>query len=420
MDDEVLGLNRDVYDTLTSLTDAPPPAVRTWTGETWGPEDAAATLVLSHESALRVMFLPPSDLVAGEAYIFGDFDIEGDMFAVLAFGAGLDDARRHPVKALKLMRRLRKLPEAPGHEDRRPARGGRLHSKQRDQESIRYHYDTGNDFFASFLDSRMVYSCAYFLDSSESLEQAQLRKLDVACRKVQLAAGQRLLDVGCGWGALAIHAALEYDVEVLGITLSPAQADEARRRVSDAGVEDRVTIRVQDYREVEGTFDAVTSIGMYEHVGSKELESYFGRLYELLGPRGVLLNHGITTRQRKSKGKPTFISTYVFPDGELQPVEMSVKAAEGVGFQMRDLESLRPSYALTLRRWLQNLEQHPIGATEDEIIRHRLFRLYLAGSALSFESQTDGLDVYQMIAVKPDRPRTLGRSFMIAEDDGNA
>jgi cyclopropane-fatty-acyl-phospholipid synthase len=418
MEDELLRLNQDVYETLTTLTDAPPPAVRTWTGETWGPEDAAATLVLMHESALRVMFLPPSDLVAGEAYIFGDIDIEGDIFAALTFGAGLDDARRHPVKALKLMRRLRKLPETPGHEDRRPARGGRVHSKSRDADSVRYHYDTGNEFFASFLDPRMVYSCAYFLDASETLERAQKRKLDIACQKVQLAAGQRLLDVGCGWGALPIHAALEYDVEVVGITSSPEKAEEARRRVKEAGVEDRVTIHVQDYREIEGTFDAITSVGMHEHAGSKELGSYFGRLFELLNPRGVLLNHGITTRQRGSKGKPTFISTYVFTDGELHPVEMTIKAAEAAGFQMRDLESLRPSYALTLRHWLNNLEQNPATATEDDEIRHRLFRLYLAGSALTFESDSGGSDVYQMVAVKPDRPRTLGRSFMIAGDDG--
>ena len=415
MEDEVLGLNRDVYDTLVTLTDAPPPAIRTWTGETWGPEDAAATLVLTHESALRVMFLPPSDLVAGEAYIFGDIDIEGDIFAALAFGAGLDDARRHPVKALKLMRRLRKLPEAPGHEDQRPTRAGR---KSRDQESTRVNYDTGNDFFASFLDPGMVYSAAYFLDSSESLEQAQQRKLDIACRKVQLAPGQRLLDVGCGWGALAIHAALEYDVEVVGITESPEQADEARRRVKEAGVEERVSIRVQDYREVEGTFDAVTSIGMYEYVGSKELGSYFERLYELLGPRGILLSQGVTTRHRKGRGKPTFISTYVFPDGELHPVETSIKAAEAVGLQVRDLESLRPSHALTLRRWVENLEENPLVGTDEEQIRHRLFRLYLAGSTLTFESDTGGSDVYQMVAVKPDRPWTLGRSFMIAGDDG--
>jgi cyclopropane-fatty-acyl-phospholipid synthase len=415
MEDEVLRLNRDIYETLTTLTDVPPPAVRTWTGETWGPHDAAATLVLNHPSALRVMLMPPSDLVAGEAYVFGDVGIEGDIFAALAFGAGLDGARRHPVKALRLTRRLRKLPEAPGHEDKRPSRGGRLHSKARDQEAVRFHYDTGNEFFAGFLDEAMVYSCGYFLDAGETLEQAQYRKLDLVCRKLQLSAGQRLLDVGCGWGALVIHAALYYDVEAVGITLSTEQAAEARRRVKEAGVEDRVTILVEDYRDAEGTFDAISSVGMYEHVGSKELGGYFARVHDLLGPRGIFLNHGITTRDRKSKGRPTFVSTYVFPDGELHPVEMSLMAAEAAGFHVRDLESLRPSYALTLRRWVANLERNPVvGSPEDEI-RHRVFRLYLAGSALAFES--GGTDVYQMLAVKPERPWTLGRGFLLAEDD---
>jgi len=416
MDDEILRLNRDVYETLTSLTDAPHPALRTWTGETWGPDDAAATLVLSHPSALRVMLLPPSDLVAGEAYMFGDIDIEGDIYSALAFGAALDDARRHPVKALKLMRRLRKLPEAPGHEDKRPSRSGRLHSRSRDQVAVRHHYDTGNEFFATFLDPAMVYSCAYFLDSDDSLEAAQARKLDVVCRKLQLAPGQRLLDVGCGWGALVIHAALAYDVEAVGITLSPEQAEEARRRVKEAGVEDRVTIIVQDYREVEGAFDAISSVGMFEHVGAKELGSYFSRLNELLGPRGLLLNHGITTRDRKSKGKPNFVTTHVFPDGELHPFEMSLQAAEANGFQVRDVESLRPSYAMTLRHWVANLERNPMIGSPEEEIRHRVFRLYMSGSALAFES--GGTDVYQIVAVKPDRPWTLGRSFMVASDDG--
>lgn len=415
MDAEVVQLNRDIYETMTSLTDQPPPAVRTWTGETWGPVDAAATLVLNHPSALRVMLMPPSDLVAGEAYIFGDIDIEGDMFAALKFGAGLDDARRHPVKVLRLMRRLRKLPEAPGHEDKRPVRTGRIHSKSRDQDAVRYHYDVGNDFFASFLDPAMVYSCGYFLDAADTLEQAQQRKLDVVCRKLQLSPGQRLLDVGCGWGALAIHAALNYDVEAVGITLSSDQAEEARRRVKAAGVEDRVSIRVEDYRDVEGLFDAVASVGMLEHVGAKELGTYFGRINELLGPRGIFLNHGITTRARKSKGKPTFVSTYVFPDGELHPIEMSIVAAEASGFRVRDLESLRPSYALTLRRWVENLERNPMTRTPEEETRHRLFRLYMAGSALAFEA--GGTDVYQIVAVKPDRPWTLGRRFMLAEDD---
>ena len=416
MDEEFLELNRDIYETVALLAEAPAPAVRTWTGETWGPDDAAATLVLNHPSAFRVMLMPPSDLVAGEAYVFGDVDIEGDIFSALAFAAGLDQARRHPVKALKLMRKLRKLPDAPGHSDQRPARSGRLHSKERDEGAVRHHYEAGNVFFASFLDPAMVYSCAYFLNSDETLEDAQRRKLDLVCRKLQLSPGQRLLDVGCGWGALVIHAARHYDVEAVGVTVSPQQAEEARRRAREAGMEERVSIHLQDYREIEGRFDAIASVGMFEHVGSRELGTYFGHLSELLGPRGILLNHGITTRHRKSRGKPNFVTTYVFPDGELHPIEMSIVAAEAAGLQVRDLESLRPSYALTLRRWIANLEGSPIDDTPEDQVRHRLFRLYLAGSALAFEN--GGTDVYQMVAVKPDRPWTLGRSFMIASDDG--
>ena len=415
MEQELLDVNREIYDTLVSLTDAPAPAMRTWTGETWGPTDADATLVLNHASALRVMLMPPSDLVAAEAYVFGDVDIEGDIFSALAFGAGLDQARRHPVKALRLMRKLRKLPDAAGHEDKRPVRTGRLHSRSRDEDAVRYHYDRGNEFFAAFLDPAMVYSCGYFLDADDSLEDAQKRKLDVVCRKLQLSAGQRMLDVGCGWGGLVIHAAQHFDVEAVGVTLSAEQAEEARKRVKEAGVEDRVTIQVQDYRDVDGAFDAIASIGMVEHVGARELAAYFARLFELLGPRGIVLNHGITTRQRKSKGKPTFVSTYVFPDGELHPIESSIVAAEAAGFHVRDIESLRPSYALTLRHWVANLERNPLIASPDDEIRHRLFRLYMAGSALSFEA--GGTDVYQTVAVKPDRPWTLGRSFMISSDD---
>lgn len=416
MSDDLLRLNRDIYESLVALTAASPPALRTWTGETWGPAGADATLVLNHPSALRVMLMPPSDLVAAEAYMFGDVDIEGDIFTALAFGAGLDQARRHPVKALRLMGKLRKLPPSTGHEDERPVRSGRLHSKARDEEAVRSHYDTGNDFFASFLDPAMVYSCAYFLDPEESLAAAQDRKLDVVCRKLQLSPGQRLLDVGCGWGALVIHAAMHYDVEAVGVTVSPEQAEEAQRRVKEAGVEGRVTILTRDYRDVDGEFDAIASVGMFEHVGAKELGAYFGHLFGMLGPRGILLNHGITTRQRKSKGKPTFVSTYVFPDGELHPVEMSITAAESAGFHVRDVESLRPSYALTLRRWVANLEKNAVRTTREDELRYRLFRLYMAGSAIAFEA--GGTDVYQLVAVKPERPWTLGRSFMIASDDG--
>ena len=416
MDTTVKELNQEIYDLLVDLSTVPAPAMRTWEGDVWGQPDAATTVVLNHPSALRVMLIPPSDLVAGEAYVFDDVDIEGDIYGALYFAADLQKTRRHPVKAMKLMRRLRRLPEAPGHAEKRPARAGGLHSKSRDSEAVRAHYDTGNDFFATFLDPQMVYSCAYFLDAGEPLEIAQKRKLDLVCRKLQLAPGQRLLDVGCGWGALAIHAALNYDVEVVGITLSSEQAAAAQIRIKEAGVEDRVEIEVRDYRDTEGSFDAISSIGMFEHVGPTELGAYFRHLFKILGPRGILLNHGITTRDRKpGKKRPTFTNTYVFPDGELAPMEQSLQEAEGAGFWVRDVESLRPSYAITLRHWVKNLEanraRNPVGSD----VIYRIWRAYMAGAALGFEE--GGLDVYQIVAVKPDRPWTLGRSFMIAGDD---
>ncbi len=414
--DPVKELNHEIYDLLVDLSTVPAPALRTWDGDTWGQPEASATLVLNHPSALRVMLMPPSDLVAGEAYAFNDIDIEGDIYGALNFAADLQKARRHPVKAMKLMRRLRRLPEAPGHAEKRPVGGGRLHSKSRDSEAVRAHYDTGNEFFGTFLDPQMVYSCAYFLDAGEPLEIAQKRKLDLVCRKLQLAPGQRMLDVGCGWGALAVHAALDYDVEVLGITLSTEQAGEARIRAKEAGVEDRVRIEVLDYRDVEGPFDAISSIGMFEHVGHKELGAYFRHLFKTLGPRGILLNHGITTRDRKpGRHRPTFVSTYVFPDGELAPFEQSLQEAEGAGFWVRDIESLRPSYALTLRTWVKNLEANHAHDPAGSDVIYRIWRAYMAAAAMAFEE--GGIDVYQLVAVKPDRPWTLGRSFMIASDD---
>jgi cyclopropane-fatty-acyl-phospholipid synthase len=406
----------EAYNLLLDVAGEPAPRLVLWDGTSHGP-DSDAAIVLSHPAALRAMLLPPSDLVAAEAYVFGDVDLTGNIYTSLDFGRRLDAARRRPVKTLRLLNKLRQLPEAEGHADRRPTRSGKLHSKDRDQDAVRWHYDTGNEFFRSFLDDNLVYSCAYFLDPEESLERAQRRKLDVVCRKAQLSAGQRLLDVGCGWGSLVIHAATRYDVEAVGITLSEEQAAEARVRVKDAGVDDRVSIEVRDYREIDGVFDSIVSIGMVEHVGEKELGRYFKELAEHLTPRGVLVNHGITTRDRSSKrgGKPTFVDTYVFPDGELEPIEIVLRQAEEAGFHVRDVESLRPSYALTLRHWVDNLESnrldHPVGTEEV----FRIWRTYMAGSAIAFEH--GGIDVFQMVAVRPQRPWSFGRSHMIAGDD---
>ena len=413
-------ISRKVYDLLLSNTDSPAPAIRTWTGETLGPADATSTIVLQHSGSLRATLLPPSDLVAGEAYIYDDIDFEGDLIELLHWGAEIDELRRHPLKIAKLANLLRRLPDQARRKAAvRPSRGGRPHSKSRDSSAVRHHYDTGNEFFASFLDPEMVYSCAYFLDSDESLDRAQQRKLDLVCRKLQLQPGQRLLDVGCGWGSLARHAASNYGVTVVGVTLSPKQAEEALRRVRADGLEERVSIEVSDYRDVDGEFDAISSIGMFEHVGSNQLLAYFRHLHDLLTSGGVLMNHGITDRSRPGrhrKARPSFVNTYVFPDGELTPIETSIAAAELAGLEARDIESLRGSYALTLRHWVGNLERNRAAAIEaaDETT-YRIWRMYMAGSAVAFERSA--ISVYQAIYSKKERPWRFGRSWATAADD---
>lgn len=413
-------VSRQVYDLLVAYTSVDPPAMRSWTGDLWGPADAASTIVLQHPGALRAALFPPSDLVAGEAYIYNDIDIVGDLCGLLGWAAQLDALRSSPTAIAGVARLLRRLPADSRRKTAdRPRPRGRLHSLLRDSVSVRHHYDTGNSFFELFLDPAMVYSCAYFLDPAESLAAAQQRKLDLICRKMQLQPGQRLLDVGCGWGALARHAAANYGVEVVGITLSPEQAAEAKRRNREEGLEDRVRIEVRDYREVTGEFDAISSVGMIEHVGERKLPIYFAKLGDLLTPQGVLLNHGITDRSRPrrfERSRPSFVNTYVFPDGELVPIETSLRIAEAAGFEARDVESLRRNYALTLRHWVANLEENekPAIAAADELT-YRIWRMYMAGSAVAFEAAA--ISVYQVVYTKAGRPWSFGRSWAAAADD---
>jgi cyclopropane-fatty-acyl-phospholipid synthase len=274
---------------------------------------------------------------------------------------------------------------------------------------VTHHYDVGNAFYELVLGRSLTYSCAYFpgnLDGgteASGLEAAQLAKCDLVARKLGLGEGMRVLDVGCGWGTFAIHAARTYGVRAVGVTLSPAQADLARERVHAAGLDDRVEIRVQDYRDVtDGPFDAIASIGMAEHVGHAGLPDYARSLCSLLAPRGRLLNHAIA----RPPGPPdepsrtSFIERYVFPDGELEPLAVMVGALEEAGLEVRDVESLREHYGLTLRAWVANLE----GRWEEAVAlsspgRARVWRLYMAGSALAFESGR--LGVNQVLAVQP-------------------
>ena len=299
--------------------------------------------------------------------------------------------------------------------------GGR-HSERRDAKAISHHYDVGNDFYALVLGPSMTYSCARFVEPDTDLTAAQAAKHELICRKLGLPdrPGARLLDVGCGWGSMAIHAATHHDVSVVGITISEPQAEEARKRVAAAGVADRVEIRLQDYRRLAGErFDAISSIGMAEHVGRANIDRYFELLHAALTPRGRLLNHAISSVGGSRISPRSFIGRYVFPDGELLDVGDSVLAMERAGFEVRDVESLREHYTRTLRSWVSNLEDH-----WDQAValvgprRARVWRLYMAGSAVSFAAGS--INVHQVLGVVPSpdgdsgMPRTR-RSFETPE-----
>ncbi len=389
-------------------------AVRLWDGEVWKPEPGQPerfTLVLRHPGALRALLGGPSELALGEAYLYDDFDIEGEMGALFPLADYLLVERRwSAAERLRLARSLLMLParrRSPSGQRRAHLRGRRF-ALERDRQAVTYHYDRSNAFFAVFLDERMVYSCAYFASSDESLDAAQERKLDYICRKLRLRPGERLLDIGCGWGGLVLHAAERYGVEAVGITLSRPQAELAGERIGRAGLAERCRVEVADYRRLDQaeSYDKIVSVGMFEHVGEAELPAYFARAGRLLRPGGVFLNHGIARPvDRPARRGKSFLQSYVFPDGELSPISATLHAAESAGFEVRDVESLREHYALTLRHWLRRLEANRDAARRaaDEVT-YRVWRLYMAGSAYGFEQGR--LSVYQALLAKPERGRS--------------
>jgi len=403
-----------LLDELFRAGGIPQIGVRLWDGSTW-PKDrsAAATVNLNHPGALRAMFLPGNELGLAEACLYDDIDIEGDCEAVFDLAENLaaeTSGWRVKLRAAKDLLRLPSDGEHPwlrahGQTLRRgPAKlSGRSHSIERDRQAISFHYDVSNDFYALWLDRRMVYSCAYFQSPEEDLDAAQANKLDYICRKLRLRPGQRLLDIGCGWGALAMYAAERYGVEATGITLSEPQARLANERIKAAGLQDRCRVLVSDYREAaeEGAYDALASVGMFEHVGEEMMDTYFRRAYELLKPGGVFLNHGITRRVTDTPhAGRSFTDTYVFPDGELMPVGATLKTAEEAGFEIRDVESLREHYAMTLRHWVRRLETvHDEALKYVEEPTYRVWRLYMSGSAHGFARGR--LNVYQALLIKP-------------------
>jgi cyclopropane-fatty-acyl-phospholipid synthase len=363
------------------------------------------------------MLLPPSELALGEAYLRGDFDVEGSLEAATGLADRIAEGLRSPGRIVRLAPLLRALPRdavdrAERKAGRTDRRAGPRHTRQRDRTAVRSHYDVGNDFYALWLDARMVYSCAYFPTPDTSLDIAQLAKLDHICRKLRLRPGERLLDIGCGWGGLIIHAAGRYGVDATGITLSEPQAALARQRIAEAGLKDRCRVEVRDYRDLpaEATFDKIASIGMVEHVGRSRLDRYFAEVHRLLRPGGLFLNHGIVERPandglralpRRLLWRPrAFLDRYVFPDGELVRTEEIIARAEGAGLETRDVESLREHYAMTLRHWVRRLEDR-----RDEAIAlvgeptYRVWRLYMSGAAHGFANSR--LSLMQALLGKP-------------------
>ncbi|MCX5524540.1 cyclopropane-fatty-acyl-phospholipid synthase family protein [Streptomyces bobili] len=402
---------------VQQLLGAPfPVRVRAWDGSLAGPPDAP-TLVVRNRRAVRRLLFKPGELGLARAWVSGDLDVEGDLYQALDLISGQvwqrDDDARTLTEALRdpgfraAVRGLLKLagpplPPAPPREEVR--RTTHLHTRRTDRRAISHHYDVGNDFYEIVLGPSMVYSCAYWESADSTLEDAQRDKLELVCRKLGLTPGQRLLDVGCGWGSMAIHAAREHGVSVVGITLSQEQAAYARKRVADAGLTDRVEIRVQDYRDVaDGPYDAISSIGMAEHVGADKYLEYAGVLHALLKPGGRLLNHQIARRPHHDETAyevDEFIDAYVFPDGELAPLGSTVTQLERAGFEVRDVESIREHYALTLRHWVSRLEDDWRRAVRlTSAGRARVWRLYMAASALAFEQQRIGVN--QVLAVRP-------------------
>lgn len=422
-DDKAASRCRDVLTALFGEPEQRTFDVRFWDGtvDRGANPNPPYTLVLNRPAALRRMLLPPTELSIVESFIAGDVDIDGSMEAASQLGEQIGGRLRSPLAIAKLVQMVLGLPgqaEDDLADTRFPEHARKLgprHTPVRDAAAIQFHYDVGNDFYKLWLDRRMVYSCAYFKTQDETLENAQVAKLDLICRKLRLKPGERLLDIGCGWGGLIMHAAEHYGVDATGITLSENQAAFARERIAKAGLSDRCRVEIRDYRtlaESDG-YDKISSVGMVEHVGLTHLPVYFESAYRALKPGGLFMNHGIVSL---SEGRPrsvgerifrkfwradAFIDKYVFPDGKLTATYSVISAAEAAGFEVRDMESLREHYAMTLRHWVRSLEEKAEEA-KSLVGDHtfRVWRLYMAASANAFS--TAAINIVQTVLAKPD------------------
>jgi len=381
-------------------------AIELWDGTRWDAEPSKFcrfTWHIHNPKVLHAFYRSDRQLALAESYIYGDFDVSGDLLAVFPVADYLMRREFSVAEKMRLSALAIGLPSSAKANRFRAQLRGHRHSKSRDQHAVSFHYDVSNEFYQLWLDRRMVYSCAYFKSANDSIDQAQEQKLDYACRKLRLKAGDRLLDIGCGWGGLILHAARHYGVHAIGITLSQQQLAMAQQRIAEAGLSSLCEARLLDYRDTEqlGTFDKVVSIGMIEHVGESQLPGYFSAAFGRLKPGGVFLNHGIGRAGHRPKPtQPTFTDVYIFPDGELVPIATTLNAAEQSGFEVRDVENLREHYFLTLVQWLRRLEASEARAKElVGDIKYRIWRLYLAGSAHYF--RTGKLDLYQTLLIKP-------------------
>ena len=419
-----------------------PPEARSFTVRYWDESeenpgvisDTPFTLWFKRPGALRRMLLPPSELAIAEAFINNDIDLEGNA----EYGMHLGDAIGQKVQSLSgiagLLPLLRRLPHDDEQRRKRELEAlrftGGLTRRRGGSAAIQHHYDVGNDFYKLWLDNRMVYSCAYFTSEKEDLDSAQAGKLDLICRKLRLAPGHKLLDIGCGWGALIMHAASNYGVDATGITVSEAQAALARERIAQAGLESRCRVELVDYRDsrLSSRYDRISSIGMMEHVGPSRLNGYFEWAYAALKPGGVFLNHTIVRDGRRKPETPRsklearlwrrdqFIHRYIFPDGRLIPVAHVAEVAERAGFELRDVEAMREHYVMTLRHWLRRLEASENAASD--LVgekRFRTWRLYLLAAINGF--RRGSTSIVQMILSKPDASGSSGmpltRTYMV-------
>jgi cyclopropane-fatty-acyl-phospholipid synthase len=380
----------------------PPFGIRLWDGWSWFSrpgEKPVSTIVLANPEALGALIAHPTEVTLGKAYIHGDLDVEGDLFSAFEVAEYL--FRRPRAVRQRVAEKMAGTVFSIG----RWLKRGRADSENKDRASIAYHYDLPVTFFEPWLGSSLVYSCAYFTDPKESLDTAQEQKLDLICRKLRLKPGEHFLDIGCGWGSLVLRAGGRWHARAEGITLSREQATTGERRIAEAGLADCCSIEMRDYRNLHGkekVYDKIASIGMFEHVGLKNLPPYFKIAHRLLRPGGLFLNHGIARSDTSPIRESSFISRYVFPDGRLVTLSEALKAAESQGLEVRDVENLREHYDLTLRHWVAGLQENAYALKQLVSERtYRIWLLYTAGSAAAF--RRGDIAVFQVLMSRPDR-----------------